>query len=70
MHPTHRQKFDLTDRLALITGGSRGLGLAMARGLAEAGAEVVLNARDPAATEAAAASSAPMASPPGPCPST
>lgn len=55
MNPKHREKFDLTGRLALVTGGSRGLGLAMARGLAEAGAEVVLNARDPAATETAAA---------------
>src|SRR4051812_30775037 len=38
--------FDLSGRLALVTGGSRGLGLAMARGLAEAGARVVLNGRD------------------------
>ncbi|UYO00594.1 MAG: SDR family oxidoreductase [Devosia sp.] len=38
--------FDLTGRLALITGSSRGLGLAMARALAKAGAAVVLNARD------------------------
>ncbi|MBL6459053.1 SDR family oxidoreductase [Belnapia sp. T6] len=38
--------FDLTGRLALVTGASRGLGLAMARGLAEAGARVVLNGRD------------------------
>jgi gluconate 5-dehydrogenase len=40
--------FDLTGRTALVTGGSRGLGLAMARGLAEAGARVVVNARDEA----------------------
>jgi gluconate 5-dehydrogenase len=45
--------FDLTGRLALVTGSSRGIGLAIARGLAEAGAAVVLNARDPAALEAA-----------------
>lgn len=38
--------FDLTGRRALITGSSRGLGLTMARGLAEAGAEVILNGRD------------------------
>lgn len=40
--------FDLTGRRALITGSSQGIGLALARGLAEAGAEVVLNGRDPA----------------------
>jgi len=38
--------FDLTGRVALVTGSSRGLGLAMARGLGEAGAAVVLNGRD------------------------
>jgi gluconate 5-dehydrogenase len=51
MNPSHQALFDLTGRLALVTGASRGLGLAMARGLAEAGAEVILNARDPAALE-------------------
>jgi gluconate 5-dehydrogenase len=45
--------FDLTGRVALITGSSRGLGFAMAEGLAAAGATVVLNGRD-AATLAAA----------------
>ncbi|QKC95546.1 SDR family oxidoreductase [Mesorhizobium sp. NZP2298] len=39
--------FDLTGKTALVTGSSGGLGLAMARGLAEAGAEIVLNGRDP-----------------------
>jgi gluconate 5-dehydrogenase len=38
--------FDLTGKTALVTGSSAGLGLAMARGLAEAGAVVVLNGRD------------------------
>lgn len=38
--------FDLTGRRALITGSSQGIGLALARGLAIAGAEVVLNGRD------------------------
>ncbi len=38
--------FDLTGKTALVTGSSAGLGLAMARGLAEAGAAIVLNGRD------------------------
>lgn len=38
--------FDLTGRTALITGSSQGLGLALARGLAGAGAAIVLNGRD------------------------
>ena len=46
--------FDLTGKRALVTGSSRGLGLAMARALAEAGAAVVLNARDTVALGAAA----------------
>ena len=46
--------FDLTGRLALVTGSSRGLGFAMARGLGRAGAALVLNGRDPAALERAA----------------
>lgn len=37
--------FDLSGRVALITGGSKGLGQAMARGLAEAGADVVISSR-------------------------
>lgn len=39
------QRMSLETRVALVTGGSKGLGFAMARGLAEAGAHVVLNAR-------------------------
>lgn len=37
--------FDLSGRVALITGGSKGLGKAMARGFAEAGADVVISSR-------------------------
>ncbi len=40
------QLFDLSGRTALVTGSSRGLGLAMAEGLAQAGAAVVLNGSD------------------------
>ena len=39
-------KIDLTGRIAVITGGSRGLGEAMAKALAEAGAHIALVARD------------------------
>ncbi|WP_296717030.1 SDR family oxidoreductase [Erythrobacter sp.] len=39
--------FDLTGRTAIITGGNGGLGLAMARGLAKAGANVAIWARNP-----------------------
>jgi gluconate 5-dehydrogenase len=48
--------FDLTGRRALVTGSSQGIGFALARGLAAAGAEVVLNGRDEAKLAAAAAS--------------
>ena len=37
--------FDLTGKTALVTGGSKGLGKAMARGLAEAGADIVISSR-------------------------
>ena len=48
--------FSLDDVVALVTGSSAGIGLALARGLAEASARVVVNGRDPdkvAATVAA-----------------
>jgi gluconate 5-dehydrogenase len=47
--------FDLTGKRALITGSSQGIGFALARGLADAGAEIVLNGRDTEKLSAAAA---------------
>lgn len=50
-----RQLFDLTGRVALITGGSRGLGLQIAEALGEMGARLALTARkQPELDEAAA----------------
>lgn len=46
--------FDLTGKRALITGSSQGIGFALAKGLKQAGAEVVLNGRDAAKLAAAA----------------
>ena len=43
--PTLQELFDLTGKVALVTGGSRGLGQEMAEGLAEAGASLMLVAR-------------------------
>ena len=45
--------FDLTGRVAIVTGGNGGIGLGMARGLAQAGAAVVVAARNAAKSEAA-----------------
>jgi len=50
-----RQLFDLTGRVALVTGGSRGLGLQMAEALGEAGAKVMLTSRKAADLEEAVA---------------
>lgn len=47
--------FDLSGRVALVTGGSRGLGKAMARGLAESGADVIISSRNLANLEKAKA---------------
>jgi gluconate 5-dehydrogenase len=48
--------FDLTGRVALVTGSSQGIGLALAKGLASHGARVVLNGRDEAKLKHAASS--------------
>jgi len=41
-----RSIFDLSGKVALVTGSSRGLGLSIARGLGKAGATLILNGRD------------------------
>jgi 2-dehydro-3-deoxy-D-gluconate 5-dehydrogenase len=54
MTDRHRSRFSLDGQVALVTGASRGLGAAMAIGLAEAGADVVVHATTPPAQTAAA----------------
>ena len=48
-------QIDLSDKTALVTGSSQGIGLAIARGLAGAGARVILTGRDAGKLERAAA---------------
>ncbi|WP_172384909.1 SDR family oxidoreductase [Streptomyces sp. MNP-20] len=43
---THAQLFDLRGKRALVTGGTRGIGMMITRGLLQAGARVVISARD------------------------
>src|SRR5580693_374309 len=45
--------FDLTGRVALVTGGNGGLGLAMAQGMASCGADIVLSGRNAEKAKAA-----------------
>ena len=55
MTRTIQQLFDLTGKTALVTGGSRGLGLQMAQALGEAGARIMLSSRKAADLEEASA---------------
>jgi NAD(P)-dependent dehydrogenase (short-subunit alcohol dehydrogenase family) len=50
-----RDLFDLTGRVAVVTGGTRGLGLAIVRAFAEAGAEIVVSSRKGEACDEVAA---------------
>ena len=52
---SHAELFTLTGKRALVTGGTRGIGLMMARGLLQAGARVVVSSRKADACEAARA---------------
>jgi gluconate 5-dehydrogenase len=45
-HPTIQELFDLSDRVALVTGGARNLGYDMATALAEAGADIAVTSRN------------------------
>ena len=47
--------FDLTGKVAVVTGGTRGIGLMVARGLLQAGVRVYISSRKPEAGDAAAA---------------
>ena len=55
MARTIQQLFDLTGQVALVTGGSRGLGLQMAHALGEAGAKIMLSSRKSSDLESSAA---------------
>ena len=54
MTRTIQQLFDLTGKTALVTGGSRGLGLQLAHALGEAGAKIMLSSRKASDLEEAA----------------
>ncbi|MFJ4653944.1 SDR family oxidoreductase [Nocardia sp. NPDC088792] len=44
---THTERFDLSGKYALVTGGTRGIGMMIARGLLQAGARVIVSSRKP-----------------------
>ncbi|BBZ28586.1 3-oxoacyl-ACP reductase [Mycolicibacterium madagascariense] len=46
---THAELFDLSGKRGLVTGGTRGIGMMIARGLLQAGADVVISSRDASA---------------------
>ncbi|MCX5387321.1 SDR family oxidoreductase [Streptomyces sp. NBC_00083] len=45
-YTTHAERFDLSGKRALVTGGTRGIGMMIARGLLQAGVRVVISSRD------------------------
>jgi gluconate 5-dehydrogenase len=55
MNESLRAQFELNGKVALVTGGSRGLGLQIAQGLAQMGARIAISARTPSELEAARA---------------
>ena len=55
MSPRYRALFDLTGKVAIVTGASKGIGEAIARGMAEFGARVIVSSRKREAVDAVAA---------------